>query len=172
MLRYQSGDVAAFDQIYARHKDALYRYLLRQCKNAGSAEELFQDIWLNLIRTRHRYRVQARFSTYLYRLAHNRLVDHYRRRRVIGSEGIDPEQLAAAEGQQPDCIEDRRRQAERLQQALDRLPAEQREAFLLRAEGGLALDEIATVTSVPRETAKSRLRYAVTRLRRMLEEDP
>jgi RNA polymerase sigma factor (sigma-70 family) len=57
----------------------LYRYLLRQCREPAAAEELFQDVWMNLIRARAGYTVQAKFTTYLYRLAHNRLIDHYRK---------------------------------------------------------------------------------------------
>src|SRR5436190_18395294 len=80
MLAYRDGNAAAFDQLYRRHKGPLYRYLLRQCRDAAAAEELFQDVWMNLVRARAGYTVTARFSTYLYRLAHNRLIDHYRRR--------------------------------------------------------------------------------------------
>src|SRR5262245_10651143 len=78
MERYRDGDAGAFDVIYGRHKGGLFRYMLRQCANRGVAEELFQEVWMNLIRARDAYTVQARFSTYLYRLAHNRLIDHYR----------------------------------------------------------------------------------------------
>ena len=79
MLCYRDGDAGAFDALYARHKGGLYRYLLRQCREPAAAEELFQDVWMNLIRARARYTVQAKFTTYLYRLAHNRLIDHYRK---------------------------------------------------------------------------------------------
>jgi RNA polymerase sigma-70 factor (ECF subfamily) len=79
MLGYRDGDAAAFDVLYGRHKGGIYRYLLRQCRNAALADELFQDVWMNLIRARAGYTVQAKFSTYLYRIAHNRLMDHFRR---------------------------------------------------------------------------------------------
>ena len=79
MLGYRDGDAGAFDVLYARHKGGLYRYLHRQCRDAAAAEELFQDVWMNLIRARTGYTVQAKFTTYLYRLAHNRLIDHYRK---------------------------------------------------------------------------------------------
>jgi RNA polymerase sigma-70 factor (ECF subfamily) len=79
MLAYRDGDAGAFDVLYARHRGGTYRYLLRQCRNAGLAEEMFQDVWMNLIRARTGYTVQARFTTYLYRIAHNRLMDHFRR---------------------------------------------------------------------------------------------
>jgi RNA polymerase sigma-70 factor (ECF subfamily) len=71
MLAYAAGDAAAFDAIYARHKGGVYRYLLRQCRDAGIAEQLFQDVWMNLIRVRTR-QPSAKFTTWLYTLAHNR----------------------------------------------------------------------------------------------------
>ena len=78
MLAYAAGDAAAFDTLYARHKGGVYRYLLRQCRQGGVADELFQDVWMNLIRARASYVPSAKFTTWLYRLAHNRLIDHYR----------------------------------------------------------------------------------------------
>src|SRR5437588_12187066 len=78
MLAYAAGDAAAFDALYARHKGHVYRYLLRQCRQGVAVDELFQDVWMNLIRARGSYTPSAKFATYLYRLAHNRLIDHYR----------------------------------------------------------------------------------------------
>jgi RNA polymerase sigma factor (sigma-70 family) len=78
MLAYGTGDAAAFDALYARHKGGVYRYLLRQCRQPGVAAELFQDVWMNLIRARASYAPTAKFTTWLYRLAHNRMVDHFR----------------------------------------------------------------------------------------------
>lgn len=173
MLRYRDGDAQAFARLYARHKGPLYRYFLRQCGMPAVAEELFQDIWLKLVAARAGYTVQARFTTYLYRLAHNRLIDHYRasRRGLPVSYADDcPEwaEVPAPLEAQPDVQEDQRRQAERLLALLAELPEAQREAFLLREEAGLSLDEIAQTTGTGRETVKSRLRYALARLRRGL----
>ena len=173
MLRYRDGDAQAFTRLYTRHKGPLYRYLLRQCSAPAIAEELFQDIWLKLIAARAGYTVQARFTTYLYRLAHNRLIDHYRasQRGLPISYAEDcPEwaEVPAPLEAQPDVQEDQRRQAERLLALLAELPEAQREAFLLREEAGLSLDEIAQTTGTGRETVKSRLRYALARLRRGL----
>jgi RNA polymerase sigma factor (sigma-70 family) len=78
MLRYRDGDAAAFEVLYGRHKGGVFRYMLRQCSARGIAEELFQEVWMNLIKSRASYSVQARFSTYIYSIAHNRLIDHYR----------------------------------------------------------------------------------------------
>ena len=78
MLAYAAGDAAAFDALYARHKGGVYRYLLRHCGHAGVADELFQDVWMNVIRARARYVPSAKLTTWLYRIAHNRLIDHWR----------------------------------------------------------------------------------------------
>jgi RNA polymerase sigma-70 factor (ECF subfamily) len=172
MLRYRNGEASAFERLYARHKGSLYRYFLRQCGIAAVAEELFQDVWLKLIKARVNYTVQARFTTYLYRLAHNRLIDYYRAQsRAIPAVDCDDAEWAAIPTpacEQPEQQAERRGQAECLLQVLSALPETQREAFLLREEGGLSLDAIAEVTGVNRETAKSRLRYAVAKLRQGL----
>ena len=172
MLHYRDGDAAAFDALYARHKGGVYRYLLRQCRDAAAAEEMFQDVWMNLIRARVGYTVQARFATYLYRLAHNRLIDHYRKSRPGAMVSLDAEDGEAPvdppdERERPqDEALDARRQAARLMELIAALPEAQREAFLLQQEGGMSVEEIAQATGVTRETAKSRLRYAMSKLRR------
>lgn len=181
MLAYGNGDLKAFEIIYRRHSGGLFRYLMRQCGNAGDAQELFQDVWTNLIRARERYEVRAKFSTYLYRLAHNRVIDHYRRRahNVIykaANPGTHDDDSELNEFPQDGAlqIEDQlhlKRLTSRLLELLARLPPMQREAFLLREEGGFSLEEIAEVTGVNPETAKSRLRYAVAKLRRGLTDE-
>lgn len=176
MLGYRDGDAAAFDVLYARHKGGVYRYLYRQCRDAAAAEELFQDVWMNLIRARAGYTVQAKFTTYLYRLAHNRLIDHYRKNSVAAvssfedMEGGAVEELPDDHALPPDAAHDSREQARRLLQLLAELPEAQREAFLLQQEGGMSVEEIARATGVSRETAKSRLRYAMSKLREGMRE--
>ena len=169
MLAYRDGDTRAFDELYARHRAPLYRYLLRQCRDAAVAEELFQDVWANLVRARSNYTVKARFATYLYRLAHNRLIDHYRRRAPAALVSFD-EEAGIAEPftsacAQPEASFDTKQAAARVLALLEALPAAQREAFVLHHEGGLSLEEIAMTTGVAKETAKSRLRYATAKLR-------
>ena len=174
MLRYRDGDAQAFEWLYARHKGPLYRYLLRQCGDAVIAEELFQDVWLKLIKARTSYSVKAKFTTYLYHMAHNRLIDHYRaqaRGLPASFRDDDPpdlEALPAAAHEQPEQREDRRRRLQRLLALVAELPEAPREAFLLREEAGLSVEAIAEATGVSRETAKSRLRYAVAKLRQGL----
>lgn len=176
MRAYREGDVSAFETLYRRHRGGLYRYLVRQLGERGVAEELFQDVWIRIVGARQRYLATARFATYLYRIAHNLVIDHYRRvaaapRAVSGATSDElMADLAADPNEQPDRQLHARTQIERLQAALAALPSEQREAFLLQEEGGLSVDEIAAATGVTRETAKSRLRYALAKLRRGLRE--
>lgn len=176
MMAYRGGDGAAFRLLYARHRGGLYRFLLRQCGAAAVAEELFQDVWFNLIRARDRYTPDARFATYLYRIAHNRLIDHFRRashRVSIDSadDGADPVAMLAADARhQPEVDIENKATVERFMSLLAGLPAAQREAFVMHEEAGLSVEEIARATGVNAETAKSRLRYAVAKLRRGLLE--
>ena len=171
MERYRDGDAGAFDALYGRHKGGLFRYMLRQCGNRSIAEELFQEVWMNLTRARQTYTVQAKFTTYLYRLAHNRLIDHYRSQAggvpvsFEDEDGPALDDIAASRSDDPALSADHRQQAERLLRLIDALPAAQREAFLLQQESDMSVDDIARATGVSRETAKSRLRYAIGKLR-------
>lgn len=175
MERYRDGDAAAFDALYARHRGPLYRFILRQCRAPAEADELFQDVWMNLVRARERYRREAKFTTYLYHVAHNRLIDHYRRKPALipvsldnEDDPVDPPAPASAS---PERQVELRRQTSRLLAALEALPQPQREVFLLREEGGLTVPEIAEVTGVDLEAAKSRLRYAIAKLREAVGDD-
>jgi RNA polymerase sigma-70 factor (ECF subfamily) len=177
MLAYAGGDAAAFDALYARHKGGVYRYLLRQCNGAARADELFQDVWMNVIRVRAAYRPTARFTTWLYTLARNRLVDHWRTNGQASLVSIDDDdestrdtvnEIPGARSDQPDVRTEARALGARLRAALSALPAAQRDAFLLHQEAGLALADIAAMTGVGLETVKSRLRYALAKLRNEL----
>jgi RNA polymerase sigma-70 factor (ECF subfamily) len=167
MQAYAGGDAAAFETLYRRHKDPLYRYFLRHTASPDHAAELFQDVWKNLIQSRGRYRPDAPFGAFLFRLAHNRLMDHFRAQRPTQEV---PEDLAAPDSGRPDETVARRAQAARLLGALRRLPPEQREIIVLREERELTLEQIAHVQGVGRETVKSRLRYALAKLREVLDD--
>lgn len=176
MSAYRDGDAGAFDELYRRHKGGVYRYLLRQCSDRAAAEELFQDVWMNLIRAREGYTVQAKFTTYIYTLAHNRLIDHYRKSgqaalvSLDAGDEDDPPAVepVAAPRDEPERHLDVKQQAARLLELLAALPALQREAFVMQYEGGMSVEEIAAATGVTRETAKSRLRYALAKIRQGL----
>jgi RNA polymerase sigma factor (sigma-70 family) len=172
MLAWAAGDPSAFERLYDRHRLRLYRYLLRQLRNAAAVDDLYQDVWQRVIAARADWTPDARFATWLYRIAHNRLVDHWRAlpyRPVAPADGEDrvaripdtdtPEHTLSA-------FEERRR----LQQALETLPHDQREVLVLRLEQELTLEQIGEITGVGRETVKSRLRYAMDKLRAQLAE--
>jgi RNA polymerase sigma-70 factor, ECF subfamily len=174
MARYRDGDSDAFSALYARHKGPLYRYLLRQVRNAAAAADLFQDVWSRLIATRNRYEARAKFATYLFRIAHNCTVDFFRRDVTMrrGERSDDADEPEVPEYQRPDGIAELAEQQSALLAALRALPQEQREAFLLHEETGLTIEEIARITDVGLETAKSRLRYAIRKLKKSLVSAP
>ena len=169
MLNYREGDNEAFALLYQRYKGPIYRYLLHGSSNKATAEELFQDIWANLIKARERYQADAGFKTYLFRLAHNRLVDHYRRNSLRLVENGNQEESSYTElpldhsVADQDCVD-------RLKREIGTLPADQRDAFVLKEESGLTLEQIGDLAGVGRETIKSQLRYAMKRLREALED--
>jgi RNA polymerase sigma-70 factor (ECF subfamily) len=170
MLRFQDGDTGAFEILYNRHRGPLYRYFIRQVARVA-VDDLFQEVWLRVIRGHARYRATAPFPAYLYRIAHNVLVDHYRRR---GREaelcvGDPPDTADPAAG--PDRQYTQAELRTRIAAALEDLPAAQREVFLLHEEAGLTLEQIASVVGTGRETVKSRLRYALSKLRLGLAND-
>jgi RNA polymerase sigma-70 factor (ECF subfamily) len=170
MLRYRDGDVAAFETLYRRHNDALYRYLLRLCRHRDTAEDIFQEVWGKIVKARENYRPTAKFTTFLYRVAHNCFIDHVRRnKRHTMTADVRPD-AQADPGDLPETEAERSLARERLDAALRQLPDEQRDVFLLREESGLSLDQIAAITDCNRETAKSRLRYAVNKLRAAIDE--
>ena len=170
MLRYADGDAAAFEALYRRHNDALFRYLLRLCGSRAMAEDVYQESWTRIIRARERYRPTAKFTTYLYRVAHNAFIDATRRNRRYGG-GPAPADLLY-DDDSPEETAERTGLRQRLFHALADLPFEQRDAFLLHEEAGLSIDDIAHTTGVNRETAKSRLRYANVKLKKALAANP
>jgi RNA polymerase sigma-70 factor (ECF subfamily) len=171
MKRYARGDMRAFESLYRRHKTPLYRYLVRQARNPETANDLFQETWSKVVTSRDRYEPRAQFRTFLFRIAHNCFVDHCRRASVrnesSGGEDGWERMLPGSEQDQPDTRAEQAQLTARYRAALSTLPAEQRDVFLLY-ESGLSLDEVASVTAVGAETAKSRLRYAVSKLRAVL----
>lgn len=179
MLAYAAGDAAAFDRLYARHRGPLYRYVLRQVRDAGAAEELFQDVWMNAIRARASYAPTAKFTTWLYTLAHHRVVDHWRQRGGVALVSLDDgddgdgtgalvDALPGPRTDEPETRVASRMTAERVREAISALPPAQREAFVLHVESELPLADIARITGEGVETIKSRVRYAYAKLRSAL----
>jgi RNA polymerase sigma-70 factor, ECF subfamily len=172
MQRYRRGDDQAFQELYERHRASLRRFVRRLSPATADTEEIAQETWMAVIQGRDRYRPQARFVTYLFSIARRRTMDRWRKigrtpelepdakelNRLVGPSTHEPEYQTTIDALRAD-----------LMAAVASLPLLQREAFLLRAEGSLSLEEIGEVTGTSRETAKSRLRYALNRLRAALE---
>ncbi|MDQ3268965.1 MAG: RNA polymerase sigma factor [Pseudomonadota bacterium] len=167
MRAWAAGETGAFETLYARHRGPLYRFLLRQLRNQSLAEEFFQDVWQRVIAAHVEWKPDAAFSTWLFRIAHNRLNDHWRAQKHRPSAPVDGEERIArvADPATPERELSEFEQRRRLQRALDELPQEQREVVLLRLEQELSLEQIGAITGVGRETVKSRLRYAMDKLR-------
>ena len=169
MESYRDGDVQAFNSLFVRYRDVLFRYLVRQSGNRSIAEEMFQEVWAGLIKHRHNYRVEAKFKTYLFHIAHNKLIDYYRansRMDAVSYEESEHEINEAFSQQQPEQLADTQSKINKLFELLDKMPAAQRDVFLMHEETGMSLPEIAEAMGVSRDTVKSRLRYALQRLRR------
>jgi len=168
MLAYREGDAGAFEELYRRHKGGLFRFVLRSVRERSVAEELYQEIWMRAIEARGRYEPQAKFTTWLYTIAHHRLVDHWRKKglQVVS---LDAEsEFSAQAGFEPQGILEAKQGLERFARALELLPPAQREAFLLHHEAEMSVAEIARATGSNEEAAKSRLRYATAKLKEAL----
>ncbi len=177
LQRFAEGDAAAFEILYRRHERRTWRYLERNVRNRATADELMQEVWFAVARDASRYKPTARFTTWLFTIAHNRMIDSLRFSRrqtsldAIGFEGVEViEQLTAEPGASPLAAALAQNQAGAVAKALECLPSEQREAFLLQVEGDLPVEEISAITGAAFETTKSRLRYARTKLRELLKE--
>jgi len=167
MLEYAAGNVAAFEVLYERHRGPLYRFILRQTGDPATANDLYQGSWEKIIKGRRTYRKAAPFKAWMFRIARNHMVDHFRRLPAAPFQDTDDltdtspgpeEQLSQEQGDQ------------NLAAAIATLPAEQKEVLMMKLEAGLDLKSIAEITGVNTDTAKSRLRYAVKKLRLLVAE--
>lgn len=175
---YAAGDVAAFEALYARHEQPLWRFLLRLCRDRPTAEELMQETWFAVAREAPRFRADGRFAPWLYTIARNRVIDRHRMARpavsldAVEGEGDEPlgARLADEQAPTPLAASEQLEQGAAILDALQRLPDAQREVFVLQVDAGLSVEDIAKVTGTTFETAKSRLRYARDKLRVLLQE--
>lgn len=175
MLRYRDGDLRAFEELYGRHRLGLYRFIAWRSPRADWVDEIVQDSWANLHHARNRYQPDASFRTYLYQIARNRLLDLLRQQAPLlaadlgtGTDGRDVFDAladAAHDVVTPDAALSIKQRNDSLYQALDALPGEQKEALVLQQFSGMSLEEISAVVAAPVETVKSRLRYAMRKLR-------
>lgn len=170
MLSYAGGDPRAFETLYARHRERLYRFLAGQLRDPALADEMFQDVWQRVIAAREGWRPDAAFATWLYRIARNLLADHWRARRHRPPAPADADERVArvTDDDTPELTLSEFERRRSLALALEELPGEQREVVLLRLQQELTLEQIGEITGVGRETVKSRLRYAMDKLRARL----
>lgn len=181
MAAFAKGDRTAFAPLVARHQRGVFNFLLRSVQDRSRAEELLQDVFLRVVRSKDRYQPSAKFTTWLYSIARNLAVDESRRAKFRQHKSLDapqsrrdggPSSPLVASLPAPQIATDEAAQApalrKRLAAAVDALPADQREVFLLRQISGLSFREIADTIGIPENTVKSRMRYALEKLRHEL----
>ncbi|MGI2180167.1 sigma-70 family RNA polymerase sigma factor [Shewanella frigidimarina] len=165
MLDYQAGDVRAFEALYLKHKGPLYRYFVRQLHDQQLAEDLYQDTWGKVINAAKQYQVTAKFTTWLYKIAHNLLIDHVRAVKPLDKvtplgEDETMDSLQADDQASPESQVEQQQQADMMKGCIAKLPAVQKEAFLLNIEMGMTAAMISDIANVTLEATKSRIRYA------------
>lgn len=180
MLRYREGDLPAFKELYRRHSDGLYRFIAWRTPRKDWVDEIFQESWTALHRARSSYTPQAAFRTFLYQLARNKLVDLLRQHQLVLASDLGQdedgngmfEHLAdqSQESDSPEEALERKQEAAELHAAIHSLPREQKEALIMQQFNEMSLEEIAQLYQVPMETVRSRLRYAMRKLRDRLAE--
>lgn len=167
MLAYAAGDASAFDRLYQQYRAPLYRFVLRQVRDPVASNDIYQQCWEKLIKGRHLYHSKFPFPAWLFRIARNAVVDHFRRSAPV-SDSEGPELPGNLPGPEEQVLQAESEQ--KLARAIAALPAEQREVVLLRLEAGLDLTAIAAITGVNSETCKSRLRYALAKLKQQMRD--
>ncbi len=171
MLKYQRGDSSAFEKLYRRHKDPLYAYLYRSHVELAIIEEIAQETWMAVVNSASRYRPTAKFKTYLYAIAHRKLVDFWRKNeieRVVDRVDENGEMIVEKVAGPSKLTSSSVDLSMDLLLALESLSKDQQQAFLLKEEG-FSRQEIAIMTGSNEETIKSRIRHATGNLRRILE---
>jgi RNA polymerase sigma-70 factor (ECF subfamily) len=183
MSRYQQGDVAAFAELVARHEKRLWNFVRRFVTDSATAEDLLQEVFLRVVRNAAEWQPSAKFTTWLYTIARNLCTDNARRGAFRRADSLDQtpgaardesgprriDKVASPDGNAEKAAMDREI-ATRVDQAVATLPVEQREVFLMREVMDMSFAEIATATKTSEPTVKSRMRYALERLRGALEE--
>ncbi len=176
MQRYREDDLSAFAELYRRHGKGLYQFIAWRSPRREWVEEIVQDSWAALHEARARYEPIASFKTWLYQIARNRLIDLLRHKeaKLASDMGEEPtsvfERLAdqAGEVASPEHILEKKQQLNALHEAIRELPVEQKEVLILQQFNAMSMEEIAQITATPIETVKSRLRYAMQKLRSKL----
>lgn len=183
MMRFQGGDRSAFAALVRRHKTPLYNFVVRQVRVPQVAEDLVQDVFVKVVQNAADFKHEARFSTWTYAIARNVCIDHLRKMSLRKHPSLDqpskPDEDGPTLGERtadPHPASQVERAAiggemqVRILRAVEQLPEEQREVFLLREVGHVPFKDIAEMTGVSENTVKSRMRYALERLQNALSE--
>jgi RNA polymerase sigma-70 factor (ECF subfamily) len=183
LRRFNDGEPAAFEVLLERYRRPLYNFILRSVQNQQTAEDLLQDVFLRVVQRAREFKGESKFSTWLYTIARNRCIDTQRKQSHRRHRSLDAPAGQSDEGQAAPLAErvpgrepgtDRQAIAGRLQdeiaRAVETLPEDQREVFLMRQLDNMPFKEIAEVVGVPENTVKSRMRYALERLQQALAE--
>jgi RNA polymerase sigma-70 factor (ECF subfamily) len=180
MLRFRDGDVRAFEILLQRHRQSIFEFILRSVgpHNVTQAEDLTQETFLRVVKQASAYEQRAKFTTWLFTLARNLCIDASRRRKhrkttsldSTDEEGNNLLDRTASGGPAVDRQVIGHQLQARLEEAISSLPEDQREVFLMRESADLSFKEIADVIGVSENTVKSRMRYALEKLRASLDE--
>ncbi len=183
MAAYQQGDVAAFAELVARHEKRLWNFVRRFVTDSATAEDLLQEVFLRIVKNAAEWEASAKFSTWLYTIARNLCTDNARRGALRKADSLDqtpgpnrdesgPHRIDKIAGSDPNAEKAamNREIADRVDRAVAELPLEQREVFLMREVMDMSFAEIAAATKSSEPTVKSRMRYALERLRAALGE--
>jgi RNA polymerase sigma-70 factor (ECF subfamily) len=180
MLRFRAGEVRAFELLLQRHRQSVYEFVLRSVgfHNAAQAEDLTQETFLRVVKQASTYEPKSKFTTWLFTLARNLCIDASRRRKHRKTQSLDAQDeeghslldRTADKGLAVDREAVSRELRARLERAIDELPEDQREVFLMREAADLSFKEIAEVIGISENTVKSRMRYALEKLRVSLDE--
>ena len=178
MAQYQKGDESAFQEIFKRHKRGIYGYILRYTGNEQESEEVFQDVFIKMHRAAPHWVPAAKLSTWLYTIVGNLCTDVHRKKRIRHTVSLDDNDdgedrslydVIASEEPRPDSQSSDAEIGKVLEKALAKINPDQREVFLLREKNGFKFEEIAEVLGVSVNTVKSRMRYALESLKKILE---
>jgi len=176
MLKYCNGDSSSFQLLYLRYKSPLLRYLMLQLGSKSIAEEIHHEVWISIIDIRHHYETTALFKTMLYKITHNKVIDYYRKKKIVTYES----QLDAGDDATYERIDEQsnleskiilQEQVTSFIEAIHNLPIAQREVFILKQESGLTVKEISHILAIDVEAAQSRLRYAKSKLMQAMQEE-
>jgi RNA polymerase sigma-70 factor, ECF subfamily len=177
LAAYKDGDTAALGELVEKYRRPLFGFIIKFSEGREDADEIFQEVWVRAIKNMNRYR-QKNLLSWLFRIAHNLMIDRIRRNRKTVSfdtpafaDGASVSDRLATERLSPDAETDGRELGLRIAAAADNLPVEQREVFWLRMQAGLSFKEIAKVQTCSVNTALARMQYALSKLRNELSAD-